>query len=493
MTRTALECTDERRAHAHPRRRPRYAIVPAHPHAVEAGGAARRQVPAHRHPDQQLSACRTQADLRADAVQLRVAQPARRPDLPARRVLGRVRRGARRGTDAREQRLVPGNSRRGAPGGAPLRRLRRRVLPDPRRRSSLPDGLLRDDRGAHREPRRHHHRGAAGDAARMRPRWASSASTNGGQIVGFEEKPDDARLAAIGQQHPARVDRPAASPPTSRSWPRWGSTCSRARSCSRSSSSRAWTSAGRSFRRRSAITRSTRTSSAATGRTSARSRRSTTRTSSSRAAARRSISFTRAGRSTRTRDSCPGRGRTRAGSMRRSSPKAATSITARSRNRWSASAPTSNTGARITPVGAARRGFLRGGSRRHVPLGIGRDVVLDRVIVDKNARIADGVRLVNDAGVDDADGDGYYIRNGIIIVPKGAVVRVRRHGVKRSRRRLGSVPPLITRPATRPRRRHAVSSPVPRWSASCVPRFIPELSRAFHRPRNSKPRTDCAV
>ena len=58
-----------------------------------------------------------------------------------------------------------------------------------------------------------------------------------------------------------------------------------------------------------------------------------------------------------------------------------------------------------------------------VPLGIGRDVVLDRVIVDKNARIGDGVRLVNEAGVDDADGDGYYIRNGIIIVPKGAVVR----------------------------------------------------------------------
>ena len=58
-----------------------------------------------------------------------------------------------------------------------------------------------------------------------------------------------------------------------------------------------------------------------------------------------------------------------------------------------------------------------------VPLGIGRDVVLDRVIVDKNARIGDGVRLVNDSGIDHADGDGYYIRNGIIIVPKGAEVR----------------------------------------------------------------------
>jgi glucose-1-phosphate adenylyltransferase len=54
-----------------------------------------------------------------------------------------------------------------------------------------------------------------------------------------------------------------------------------------------------------------------------------------------------------------------------------------------------------------------------IPLGIGQDVVLDRVIVDKNARIGDGVRLVNEKGVQEANGDGYYIRNGIIIVPKG--------------------------------------------------------------------------
>jgi glucose-1-phosphate adenylyltransferase len=56
-------------------------------------------------------------------------------------------------------------------------------------------------------------------------------------------------------------------------------------------------------------------------------------------------------------------------------------------------------------------------------LGVGRDVVLDRVIVDKNARIADGVHLVNRDGVQQADGDGWYIRDGIIVVPKGAVVR----------------------------------------------------------------------
>jgi glucose-1-phosphate adenylyltransferase len=56
-------------------------------------------------------------------------------------------------------------------------------------------------------------------------------------------------------------------------------------------------------------------------------------------------------------------------------------------------------------------------------LGIGRDVVLDRVIVDKNARVGDGSRLVNEAGVQHADGDGYYIRDGIIVVPKDGVIK----------------------------------------------------------------------
>jgi len=60
----------------------------------------------------------------------------------------------------------------------------------------------------------------------------------------------------------------------------------------------------------------------------------------------------------------------------------------------------------------------------HTPgLGLGRNVVLDHVIIDKNARIGDGVRLVNEQNVEQADGDNYYIRGGIIVVPKGGVIR----------------------------------------------------------------------
>jgi glucose-1-phosphate adenylyltransferase len=58
-----------------------------------------------------------------------------------------------------------------------------------------------------------------------------------------------------------------------------------------------------------------------------------------------------------------------------------------------------------------------------IPLGVGRDVMLDRVILDKNARIGNGARLVNERGLDHADGDAYYIRGGIIVVPKGAVIK----------------------------------------------------------------------
>ncbi len=84
---------------------------------------------------------------------------------------------------------------------------------------------------------------------------------------------------------------------------------------------------------------------------------------------------------------------------------------------------------RISPGAAITRSVLLGADfyeedteANAIPLGIGRDVVLDRVIVDKNARIGDSVRLVNEAGVQHADGDGYHIRGGIIIIPKGARV-----------------------------------------------------------------------
>ena len=56
------------------------------------------------------------------------------------------------------------------------------------------------------------------------------------------------------------------------------------------------------------------------------------------------------------------------------------------------------------------------------PVGIGRDVVLHRTIIDKNAHIGDGARLVNERKVEHADGDGWCIRGGIVVVSKSAVI-----------------------------------------------------------------------
>jgi glucose-1-phosphate adenylyltransferase len=57
-------------------------------------------------------------------------------------------------------------------------------------------------------------------------------------------------------------------------------------------------------------------------------------------------------------------------------------------------------------------------------VGIGSNTVIERAIVDKNVRIGKDVRLVNDNNIEDFDGpDGnYYIREGIILIPKGAVI-----------------------------------------------------------------------
>ena len=43
-------------------------------------------------------------------------------------------------------------------------------------------------------------------------------------------------------------------------------------------------------------------------------------------------------------------------------------------------------------------------------------------IIDKNARIGSNVRIVNEAGIKEKDGDGYFIREGIVIVPKNGII-----------------------------------------------------------------------
>jgi glucose-1-phosphate adenylyltransferase len=56
------------------------------------------------------------------------------------------------------------------------------------------------------------------------------------------------------------------------------------------------------------------------------------------------------------------------------------------------------------------------------PLGIGKNCVIERAIIDKNVRIGDNVIIRSKPGVEDFEGDQFWVRNGITIVPKGAVI-----------------------------------------------------------------------
>ena len=55
-------------------------------------------------------------------------------------------------------------------------------------------------------------------------------------------------------------------------------------------------------------------------------------------------------------------------------------------------------------------------------VGIGRNCLIQNAIIDKNARIGDNAVLVNRDGIDNYDGENYYIRDGIVIVPKDATI-----------------------------------------------------------------------
>jgi glucose-1-phosphate adenylyltransferase len=56
------------------------------------------------------------------------------------------------------------------------------------------------------------------------------------------------------------------------------------------------------------------------------------------------------------------------------------------------------------------------------PMGIGKNCVIDRAIIDKNARIGDGVVITPEGKSANLDADNYFIRDGIVVVPKNAVI-----------------------------------------------------------------------
>jgi glucose-1-phosphate adenylyltransferase len=58
-----------------------------------------------------------------------------------------------------------------------------------------------------------------------------------------------------------------------------------------------------------------------------------------------------------------------------------------------------------------------------VALGIEDGCEIDKAIIDKNARIGRGAVIKNEKGIKNFDGDGYFIRDGIVIITKNSVIK----------------------------------------------------------------------
>lgn len=56
------------------------------------------------------------------------------------------------------------------------------------------------------------------------------------------------------------------------------------------------------------------------------------------------------------------------------------------------------------------------------PIGVGEGAVIERAILDKDCHIGRGAKILNRKGIQDAEGDNYVIRDGIVVIPRSAVV-----------------------------------------------------------------------
>ena len=60
--------------------------------------------------------------------------------------------------------------------------------------------------------------------------------------------------------------------------------------------------------------------------------------------------------------------------------------------------------------------------RRRPDIGVGENSVIERAILDKNARIGRDVHIKAHTPADDVDAENYVIRDGIVVIPKDAII-----------------------------------------------------------------------
>ena len=67
--------------------------------------------------------------------------------------------------------------------------------------------------------------------------------------------------------------------------------------------------------------------------------------------------------------------------------------------------------------------LLHNKQENKIDVGIGSNTIIKNAIIDKNARIGKNCRIINKDNLEKFDGDNYYIREKIIIIPKNAVIK----------------------------------------------------------------------
>lgn len=77
----------------------------------------------------------------------------------------------------------------------------------------------------------------------------------------------------------------------------------------------------------------------------------------------------------------------------------------------------------VIMMGADESGADAVNQRPELPsVGIGRGCNIERTIIDKNARIGDNVSISPKGKDEEMNGEGFYIRDGIVVIPKNSVI-----------------------------------------------------------------------
>src|SRR5437773_882794 len=184
----------------------RHAFVSADERSCQTRSATRGKISHCRYSHQQLFELWAALDLCAHAIQQHVVASPYSSELQIRQFLAQLCRYHCRATNARRFTMVPGDSRRGSAKHALFPRAPVRLLPDFKRRPTLPHGFSRAPAPAHPFGRRHHvghETGPSTSSLRVRHHAKRSRSPH----YSFRRKADRRDCSARDEDEPGTTRR----------------------------------------------------------------------------------------------------------------------------------------------------------------------------------------------------------------------------------------------------------------------------------------------